>query len=277
MSAAGKKKHLALPPALLNTAQMTSPNFNWESACQSHRGMVRKINEDACLTLPDCGLWLVADGMGGHSAGDLASRITVEALKDITTPNSLGAFVDEVRIRLQRVNTQLLKEAAQRGQQTIGATVVVLLAYQNHCVSLWAGDSRIYLYRNQQLHQLTRDHSQVEELIAEGILTREQAEEHPASNIVTRALGGENELELDVEIQELHENDTFLLCSDGLYKELSDEEIKNILSLNQGAQQTTQTLLDLALHHGARDNVTVTVVCIHNQATNIDPDADHTG
>ena len=203
--------------------------FHWESVGKTHVGMVRKINEDAYLAMPDIGLWLVADGMGGHAAGDVASHIAVDTLRGISPPINLGTFVGEARQRLQAANTQLLEEAVKRGKQTIGATVAALLTYQNHCVCLWAGDSRIYLYRNQRLHQLTRDHSQVEELVAEGIITREQAEDHPAANIVTRALGGAVELELDTEIQELQDNDVFLLCSDGLYKELSNSDITYFL------------------------------------------------
>ncbi|HEC16875.1 MAG TPA: serine/threonine-protein phosphatase [Sedimenticola sp.] len=239
----------------------TTRPFRWESACQTHTGMVRQINEDACLMLPHAGLWLVADGMGGHAAGDLASRIAVEALRDIPPPASLGAFVDEVRRRLEAANTRLLQEAARLAKPTIGATVAVLLAYRNHGVCLWAGDSRIYLYRDRRLRQLTRDHSQVEEMVAEGILSREQAENHPAANIVTRALGGADELELDTGIHELRDNDVFLLCSDGLYKELGDTDIAPLLE-GKDIRQTARDLVDLTLHRGARDNVTVVVVRI---------------
>jgi protein phosphatase len=222
-------------------------------------GTVRKLNEDSVLERPERGLWAVADGMGGHAAGDFASAAVVNALDGISASASLGALVGEVRQQLQAVNRSLSEEARRRGQELIGSTVVVLLLFGAHAVVLWAGDSRAYLYRGGELKPLTRDHSQVEEFVGLGLITREQAEGHPASNVITRAVGVASQLELDSEMFEIAAGDTVLLCSDGLYRELDSGEIRTCLAMND-CQQACDALLETALAHGARDNVSVVLV-----------------
>jgi len=234
-------------------------NMHWSSASKTHVGMVRKLNEDACLELAGRGIWAVADGMGGHAAGDFASQSVVEALAAIPKPDSLGSLVGEVHQRLQAVNQRLSMEAGRRREQLIGSTAVVLLAYGDHAVSVWAGDSRVYRYRRGELTRLTRDHSQVEELVAQGMITREQAEHHPSSNVITRAVGVSDKLELDSEMFEVQEGDVFLLCSDGLYNEVGEQEIKEALAVGD-CQYSCDLLVERALARGARDNVTVVVV-----------------
>jgi len=234
-------------------------SLHWDSASRSHVGTVRKLNEDSVLERPDRGLWVVADGMGGHAAGDFASAAVVNALNAVSAPASLGALVGDVRERLQTVNRSLSEEARQRGQDVIGSTVVVLTLFGAHAVALWAGDSRAYLYRQGELKQLTRDHSQVEEFVSLGLLTPEQAQGHPASNIITRAVGVAGYLELDSEMFECAAGDTFLLCSDGLYRELDTNEIRACLALDD-CRQACDALLERALARGARDNVSVVVV-----------------
>lgn len=221
--------------------------------------MVRKLNEDACLELASRGIWAVADGMGGHAAGDFASRSVVEALATLPEPASLGEAVSAVRERLQMVNSRLADEARRRHETLIGSTAVVLLAYGDHAVVVWAGDSRAYRYRKDVLQQLTRDHSQVEELVAQGLITHQQARHYPGSNVITRAVGVADTLLLDSEMIDVREGDIFLLCSDGLYNEVSEAEIRDALSAGD-CQHAGTRLVDLALARGARDNVTVVVV-----------------
>lgn len=233
--------------------------LHWSSASQTHVGMVRKLNEDACLELANKGIWAVADGMGGHAAGDLASRSVVEALATLPEPASLGASIGDVQQRLQAVNLRLGEEARRRKVQVIGSTAVVLLVYGSHGVVVWAGDSRAYRYRQGELEQLTRDHSQVEELVSLGRITREQAEHYPGSNVITRAVGVMAELELDSEMFEVLEGDIFLLCSDGLYNEVSNAEIRESLAAGD-CQYACDLLVRRALSRGARDNVTVVIV-----------------
>lgn len=233
----------------------------WNSMGKSHVGNVRQINEDACLDLPEIGLWVVADGMGGHESGDTASRMIVEDLQQIEPPTSLDEFIDRVRDGLQSVNRKLREESARRGNKTIGSTVVALIAFGHRCACVWAGDSRIYLLRDGALARLTRDHSEVEELVEMGILRPEDAESSPHANIITRAVGGDDTLDLDTREGELRHGDTYVLCSDGLYKELSEDEIER-LSAEGDSESVANRLLNLALSRGARDNVTVLVVQI---------------
>lgn len=235
-------------------------SFKWSSACLSDVGKVRKINEDACLDLQTKGIWAVADGMGGHQSGDLASSKIIDALRQISHSDSLDALVREAKDHLLAVNEYLYQEASRRDKnQTIGSTVVVLLARQDHCAFLWVGDSRLYRLRDGQLTRLTKDHSPVQKLIDSGMLAPELAETHPASNIITRAVGADKSLDLDGGNALLQDGDTYLLCTDGLYKEISEEEIADILR-QESSQVACRMLVDLALNRKCSDNVSVVVV-----------------
>ena len=233
-----------------------STPFNWSSASRTHVGKVREINEDAYLECTARGLWVVADGMGGHAVGDVASCMVIDGLDNVPEPTSLKTYIDAVSDRLLSTNRKLREEATRRQVTVIGSTVVALLAFERRCACLWAGDSRIYLSRSGQLQQLTRDHSQVEELIAQGLLDRSRAEVHPASNTITRAIGASDHLELDTNVLELKDGDLFLLCSDGLTNEVNDNEIATEM-VRGNCQQTVDNLLNCALNRGARDNVTI--------------------
>ncbi|MFM0038394.1 PP2C family protein-serine/threonine phosphatase [Paraburkholderia strydomiana] len=233
--------------------------FRWTSCARSDAGRVREINEDACLDQPAPGRWAVADGMGGHAVGDLASRLVIDALSRLAAPLSMKTLIADARTRLQTANRQLRDEAARRQVQRIGSTVVVLLACDRFCGYLWAGDSRIYLYRAGQLRQLTRDHSQVEDLKSLGVITDEEARHHPAQHMITRAVGATDRLELDDDAIEVADGDVFLLCSDGLSNELSDDEIISVLTSAQ-RENASEELVELALARGGRDNITAVVV-----------------
>jgi protein phosphatase len=238
---------------------MNQNNIYWVSAHLTDKGKVRSINEDACLDRADLGIWAVADGMGGHSAGDLASGMIISELKSARPGDSLGQLAQDVEQRLQQVNQQLLIESQRRGGEIIGSTVVTLLAHDDYCIYQWAGDSRIYLYRRGSLKQLSRDHSQIEELIEQGIVTSDQAEQSSIANYITRAVGACEVLELEAEIVEPCDGDLFLLCSDGLNKEVNDTEIADILG-RYNFQDAIQYLINLAMERGARDNVTLVLV-----------------
>ncbi|HAS52402.1 MAG TPA: serine/threonine protein phosphatase [Gammaproteobacteria bacterium] len=238
--------------------------FHWSSAGRSHVGMVRTINEDACLAMPELGLWVVADGMGGHEAGDVASQMIVETLQQTPPPPSWPDFLDSVREALHNVNRRLRRESVQRYQnRTIGSTVVVLLAYKNQCACLWVGDSRIYRLREGHLEQLTRDHSHVQELVDQGLIAPEEAHRHPLANVITRAVGSADHLEIDEVIHPLQNGDLFLLCSDGLNKSVTDEEIVRLLAhSHHNCQEAVKAFIHLALMRDASDNVTTVVVNI---------------
>ncbi len=236
--------------------------LHWSSAVLSHVGKVRRINEDSCLALPELGLWAVADGMGGHASGGVASRMVIETLRRLSPPEQWQAFVGQVRAGLQQVHSQLRDLSTRLYQQrTVGSTVVVLLAQGDRGACLWVGDSRVYLLREGGITQLTRDHSYVQELLDKGLLRPQDAQLHPQSNLITRAIGQREELSIDVVDFPLQAGDVLLLCSDGLYKMLDELEISILLSCG-GCQDTVQSLIDLALRRGAHDNVTAVVVAI---------------
>lgn len=253
--------------------------FHWSSAGRSHVGMVRAINEDACLVMPELGLWAVADGMGGHEAGDVASRMVIESLQQIPPPTDWQALLDSVRDRLIDVNQQLREESAQRYQhRTIGSTVVVLLAHEDRCACLWVGDSRIYRLRNGRLEQLTRDHSHVQELVDQGLIAPEDAHRHPLANVITRAVGSTEELRVDEKVYPLQSGDIFLLCSDGLNKTVSDEEITRLLlHSDHNCQEAVKAFIHLALMRDASDNVTTVVVAISDESGKAVGDLDASG
>ncbi|HYS68300.1 MAG TPA: protein phosphatase 2C domain-containing protein [Paraburkholderia sp.] len=233
--------------------------FRWTSSARSDAGRVREINEDACLDQPELGRWAVADGMGGHAVGDLASRLVIDSLSRLAPPVSMKTFVADARTRLQKANRQLRDEAARRRVQRIGSTVIVLLACDRFCAYVWAGDSRLYLYREGHLRQLTRDHSQVEALKSLGVITDEEARHHPAQHMITRAVGATDLLELDDDAIEVADGDIFLLCSDGLSNEVSDDEMLAVLT-TAACENASEELVDLALARGGRDNITAVVV-----------------
>ena len=239
--------------------------LQWMSASCSHVGLVRQINEDSCLDQPERGLWVVADGMGGHTLGDLASRMIVDAMSDMPPADSLASFAANTRAQLQAVNRSLRDEAALRNAQVIGSTVVVLLAYGGECAYLWAGDSRIYLYRNGRLLPLTRDHSQLEELRSSGNLN-ELTLSLVGRNLITRAVGAADTLDIEEGTIEVRDGDMFLLCSDGLSNEVTEEEIRSALVAGD-CRMASETLLDMALQHGGRDNVSVVVARAEDTAT----------
>ena len=231
--------------------------IRWASAARCHIGLVRETNEDACLDRPERGVWAVADGMGGHDAGDVASATVVSALDSLAPCANLTNFVADARERLQGVNRRLRAEAMQRDVPIIGSTVVVLLNCEHYCAYLWAGDSRIYLFRNGRLKLLSRDHSQIEELKARGEYTPDEAA--AAQNLITRAVGAVDGLELDEGTVLVVDGDIFLLCSDGLTNHVSEPDISDALASGD-CRLAADRLIDLALKGGGRDNISVVVV-----------------
>lgn len=237
----------------------TQDPVSWTSHAVSHVGTVRKINEDACLDRPEHGLWAVADGMGGHSAGDVASSRIIEALEGLSPGDSLSETAGVVEDTLRRVNLDLLKLAHDSDKHTIGSTAAVLAVRGRHALCVWAGDSRIYRFRKGRLEQLTQDHAMVEDMVEAGLISRAEAEHHPQANRITRAIGAMDDLFVDMDIHPVEPGDRFLICSDGLYKDVTDAELARLLRKKGNAAKAA---VDLALENGARDNVTVVTVSI---------------
>ena len=233
-----------------------------ETAARTHVGCTRKVNEDAMLARPGDGLWAVADGMGGHQAGDVASRLIVDALDSAGDTADLQAFISEVRGLLEAANTALIS-LGQRWEpaRIMGSTVAVLTVRGTSFTCLWAGDSRIYRIRGGVCEQLTRDHSLVQELVDAAIITPEQAKTHPDGHVVTRALGATSRLDLDTACGDAASGDCFLLATDGLTRVVDDHEFASALALPELGRSADE-LIDMALSRGAPDNVAVVLVRI---------------
>jgi serine/threonine protein phosphatase Stp1 len=241
------------------SGEVATAAFTWRSASVTSQGNVRTHNEDAILDLPAAGLWAVADGMGGHSAGDVASRMIVEALCGVTRRARPSELLDDVEDRLIAVNERLYRESIAGAGGMCGSTVAVLLAFGSHCLSVWAGDSRIYRSRAGELSCITRDHTEVQAMMDEGVLDAAAAGQHNAQNVITRAVGGAQDLYLDIELRELKHRDRYLLCSDGLYKELADDRLAAHLAAND-PEGACRALLKEALSGVCSDNVSVIAV-----------------
>jgi protein phosphatase/serine/threonine-protein phosphatase Stp1 len=224
-------------------------------------GAVRKHNEDNMLSRPELGLWVVADGAGGHASGEVASGMIVAALNALPRSLNGAQVLSEVRLTLSRVHQSLRDEAASRGGDTmIASTFICLILRDHHFACLWAGDSRAYLLRHGELTQISRDHSLVQELVDAGNLAPEDAEHHPHANVITRAVGADSEsLELDKVIGAAEPGDRFLLCSDGLSKTLTKEELASLLGAPDGVPPP-ELLVAAALAHRVTDNVTAVVI-----------------
>jgi protein phosphatase/serine/threonine-protein phosphatase Stp1 len=226
----------------------------------THPGAVRDHNEDVYVNRPDLGLWAVADGAGGHEAGEVASGLIATALDSIPPELTAEETLTQVRMRMAATHAALRERAARQGHGMIASTVVVLIARHGHFACLWAGDSRAYLLRDGALARVTRDHSLVQELVDCGEITDAEAENHPRANVITRAVGAEADMvELDKVTDRLVGGDRFLLCSDGLSKELSDPELAAILRAD-GPEVAAERLVEAALERRARDNVTAVVL-----------------
>ena len=193
-------------------------------------GKARKHNEDAMLDRKEIGLWVVADGMGGHAKGDVASQMIVEAMKKVHEGVKLESYIDDIEERLLDVNKKLVAKAREAEKKvTIGSTVVLMLSFGKYCLYAWAGDSRLYRLRDNELRQMTTDHSQVEVYVEQGLISREEAAVHPHGNMITRAVGAADNLFLDMDIQEMKSGDRYLLCSDGLTKHTNDLEFEEMM------------------------------------------------
>lgn len=238
---------------------LPASSITYKSASYSHVGMVRQINEDAFLEVPQDGLWVVADGMGGHAAGDYVSSLIVDSLRGVQARDLLDTYCEHLRQRLDEVNAAVREETRVRAVSMMGSTVVLLVVRADEAVCLWAGDSRLYRLRDGVLESISRDHSYVQDLMDSGLLDEAQARVHPRGNIVTRAVGVQDRLELAQVRLEVKPGDSYLLCSDGLNKTAEDREIRDVLG-HPDPYEIVRSLVHLGLTRGAPDNITAIVV-----------------
>lgn len=236
---------------------MDQSSYAFDAGSASHPGKVRSRNEDALLVRTDLGLWAVADGMGGHDMGDLASGLIVQALDGISETRSALQLLEEAENRIFQANRQIIEISRQRGG-IIGSTVTILLISEDHFACIWAGDSRLYLISHEVIKQISRDHTEVEEMLAAGAVTAEEARLLP-QNVITKAIGVHENPELEVVTGAFAESDVFILCSDGLTKHVTEQEILRYATTGD-AQSISTNLVDLAVERGGLDNITVVVV-----------------
>lgn len=235
--------------------QKTS-GLSYHSVGETHRGYIRQYNEDAYIEIAEQKFWAVADGMGGHNRGDYASKAVVKALQDYRRKESLESTIQCLENRITQAN-----DACQKAFHTkrVGSTVAALFEYDNYCFFLWAGDSRIYRLRDGNLQQMTHDHSVAQEKLDRGELTQDEADAHPSAHILTRAVGVHRTVKPQLQHSAAMSTDRYLLCSDGLYSDLSNQKIHTLLSLKP-PKESLSALMDAALKSGGRDNITAIIV-----------------
>ena len=231
-------------------------------------GRCRKVNQDMFLLDESLGLFAIADGMGGHAAGEVASDLAINALAVSLRESgpqqgawSTSEAAELLRVALNEGNRRICESVLSRAEwRGMGTTMVALVLAGDRAVIGHVGDSRAYLLRDGELRQLTSDHSWVNEQVKLGLLTAEQAHRHPMRNIVTRALGNQPAVEVDVIVETVRPGDVFALCSDGLSGMLDDQEIREVLTARGSVPQTAcRELVDRANERGGEDNITVIV------------------
>lgn len=247
---------MSMPPSM---SLPPVPGTLFDTSGATHVGRVRDHNEDSFCLRPETGLWVVADGMGGHAAGEVASAAITEVLGRIGPQDSAADLMKACDNGLAEANARIRAYAAERGHGVMGATVAVLLAYGQHFACVWSGDARIYLVRHNTILQVTRDHTEAEDLVAQGVLTEAEARVWPRRNVITRAIGVFDEPMLDHRHGELEPGDIFVLCSDGLTGHVEPGEILAAVSRRR-AEIAVGELIGMTLDRGANDNVTVAVI-----------------
>lgn len=251
-------------------------------------GRKRKHNEDSFLVDPELGLYVVADGMGGHAAGEVASARCVEVVRDalVAQRKVLEAFAtdpthdgrEDVQKLIARAIQRACKEIYQLAEKDpakrgMGTTCVVLVVCGKKAIVAHVGDSRAYLLRTGRVHQLTEDHSLVEEHVKRGLMTREQAEKSDIRNVITRAVGIQPSVEVDTLLTDVTPGDMFLLCSDGLHGYLKDGELVSTFS-QEPRSQLPKKLVDLANTRGGKDNVTALIISAGADEAGVDEGTD---
>lgn len=239
--------------------------------CDSHVGKVRKNNEDYCMgeiiqTEDDCiGIFALADGMGGHKKGEVASKIAVDSIIDFLKENILKScgikmdYLDDVikqgyNYANQKIFDKVLEDSSCEG---MGTTLVVAVIYKDDMIMANVGDSRGYLLHNDEFRRITRDHSVVEELVNANLITEEEARVHPRRNQITRAMGAEEIIIVDIFREKIEKGDMILLATDGLTGCVEDEDIKNIIKQDKDIKEICEDLINQANDNSGKDNISV--------------------
>ncbi|MBS0522960.1 MAG: serine/threonine-protein phosphatase [Proteobacteria bacterium] len=240
--------------------QHVARSGGFHSRAATHAGTAKRLNEDAYVNRPDLGLWAVADGAGGHESGEVASAEVAGLLQSIGAGLSAGEVLVEVRSRLEEAHARLRAMGSARGIGVmVATTVVVVLARDDHFACLWAGDSRAYLLRGRALTRITRDHTLVQAMVESGEISEAESAGHPQANVVTNAIGADSDsLDLEKRTGQLVPGDRLLLCSDGLFKAISEDQVAELLAGD--GDSGAERLVIAALAARATDNVTVVTI-----------------
>jgi serine/threonine protein phosphatase PrpC len=251
--------------------QQSPTSFQISSHGVTDVGHVRSKNEDSILVNEDENVWIIADGMGGHHAGDFASQTITNNLSLFKQHASLDDSILLLEENLLNSNSIIRKKAYKLGRNaTIGSTVVCVYIWKNLLFTFWAGDSRLYRYRDTNLERLTEDHSYVEELVRMGKIEARDAEDHPAANVVLKAVGIDDNLCMDFEYFDLQDGDIYIICSDGLYKDLAESKIEPIIESNfEDMTELSQALLASSLAAGGTDNTSIITMKVCQKEENV--------
>ncbi len=237
--------------------------MKWSQATET--GLVRKQNEDNFCICPDIGLFAIADGMGGHQAGEIASRLATQKLADFIRTYLEFCSDQETLLTkgMQEINHQIYLISQQNKRyQGMGTTLTAALIQNNHLYLAHIGDSRLYLLRQEQIKQLTEDHTVVQNLVTSGTITADQARTHPKRHILTRALGIDSNVKAEISKINLKAQDKILLCTDGLTNYVTPEEIHHLVNNAAEVKQAVHNLTEMALERGGADNITVILVAV---------------
>jgi serine/threonine-protein phosphatase Stp1 len=254
-----KSEGVALSRYTAQNDQQSPISFQISSNGVTDTGHVRKKNEDSILVNVDENVWIVADGMGGHHAGDFASQTITNNLSLFKQHDSLDDSILLLEENILNSNSIIRKKSFKLGRNaTIGSTVVCVYIWNNLLFAFWAGDSRLYRFRDSKLERLTEDHSYVEELVRMGKIEAADAEDHPAANVVLKAVGIDDNLRMDFEYYEIQADDIYIMCSDGLYKDLAETRITPIIESNlEDMTGLSEALLASSLDAGGTDNTSI--------------------
>ena len=261
-------------PGLLFHCLLTPLKISYQAVTDV--GRKRKGNEDSLFVNPEQNLFVVADGMGGHAAGEVASRLAVDAIneficltgddEEITWPFGLDETIsydgNRLKTAIRYANRKVMEATKEKSEYEGMATTVAAVLVDGDSANLGhVGDSRIYLIRNGTISQLTTDHSWVNEQIVGGMISPDQARSHPLRNVVTRALGGKNDMQVDMKLHKIEPGDILLLCSDGLTTMMPDEDIVRVMSETKNdVEKATRELVAAANAKGGEDNITVVML-----------------
>jgi serine/threonine protein phosphatase PrpC len=251
----------------MSTEYSPKLKLKFETGAATHVGKVRKANEDSYIVMPELGFWAVADGVGGHEAGQLASQTLTNELAtmgpSVSASDQLARFQD----RVLRGNDRIRQIVEERGGGMMGTTVAAILIFDMEFACVWSGDSRVYRVRDNKIEQISHDHSEVQELIDQGVIKPEEAGSWPRRNIITIF----DDPDVEIRQGEILPGDVFLVCSDGLTGHVADDEILTGV-IDERSQDACDALIERTLERGATDNVSVIVVRCHRaERTNFLP------